>query len=300
MKFEGFFEGVFLALILLGLTLTGVMADGESEVTDNITIDVEIGVQAQIELNETVGIDFGTVQPTQNSSIEHLRVTNTGSTTIDQVWADVDTLTLNSVNARADSSSSTDWAATGFVGLANATSGVPYYYVGKLAWNYSNDEDSSGFTFAGGSADAWGEFWGGGSSKASHMYYWELDGAAGDCAAAGTALRISSQGSQDTSAGTTLLNEAQNAGYAAFTANSGPWQNYCIYTASDCSYIYISRWSRNSTFPSCSNQSYIYPSSFGPGSYFDFAIKAIIPPQIQGGATATTKFTVWADSDHTA
>jgi hypothetical protein len=292
MKYELMFLGVFLVLALIASLLPSATA----EPSDNLTIDVQIGSVAELRLNDTgtTSVNFGSVNPGANSSDVLIRAYNVGSTTLSDLYAGVDTLNLVSSNPRSTGTDS-DWATTNFLALANE-SGAEFYYVGKIAWNYSSSEDSSGFTFSG-SPDAWGEFWGGGDTDPDDFWYWQLTGNGGDCADAAASLTIqNTRGSQNMGTGTSMLNDDQNADWAAFTVESGPWAEYCVYAYTDCTRLYITRWDMNITFPACGEEDYVHTPSMSPGNYHDFYLKQIIPFGVPDGDPTDTTLRVYATS----
>ena len=293
MKLEIMFLGVFLLLALIASLLPSATADP----SDNLTIDVQIGSVAELRLNDTdtTSVNFGSINPGANSSSDVLiRAYNVGSTTLSDLYAGVDSLNLVSSNPRS-TASAPDWATTNFLALQNET-GAEFYYIGKIAWNYSSSEDSSGFTFSG-TPDSWGEFWAGGDTDPDDFWYWQLTGNAGDCADATADLTIqNTRGSQDLSGGTSMTNENTNTDWTSFTITSGPLAEYCVYAHTSCDYIYITRWDMNSTFPACTNETYIHTPSMTPGNYYDFSLREIIPFGVPGGDPTDTTLRVYASS----
>ncbi|MBD3155701.1 MAG: hypothetical protein GF368_03530 [Candidatus Aenigmarchaeota archaeon] len=298
MKSDLMFLGLFL---LFALTVT-LLPNTLAIPSDNATIDVEIGSVAELRLNTTgfTGIDFGSVNPAGNSSGVLIRAHNVGSTTLSDLYAIVDTMEKGGSNPRGSAGSSTDWAATNFLALANDTSSPEYFYVGKIAWNYSTDEDSSNFTLDT-AADAWGEYWAGGDTDPGDHWYWQLNGSVANndwCNESEATLKINNaRGDMDVSSGTSMTNEAQGEDWAVFTVGSGPWTDYCVYAYYNCEKIYITRWDLNSTFaPACSKEDYIHPPNMSPGNYYDFYLKEIIPPGIPSGSAAQTNLRIYAST----
>lgn len=285
-------------VLLLGLiALPTVMAAAPSA---NVTIDITVASVAAIQVNDT-DVSFGNVAPMANGSLFGIKVTNVGSTDVNNVYAHVNTMNKGTTNPRG-TSTSTNWIATSFLSLNNVTSGSDYYYPGNLVWNMSANYDTTGWTLTSGVA-AFGDFWEGGSST-SDLYYWEMKNgtdpvanASPKCNLTTTVIKMqATKASKSTSTGTSLTAGTAAADWASFTVASGPWANYCVYAYYDCTKLYVSRWDFNSTLPTCTTRQYIHATTMAPNDDYTFRIIAIVPPAVATGATTQGTLRIYGNS----
>jgi hypothetical protein len=229
MKIKIMFLGMFLLLSLMILPSI-VHADASA----NVTIQVAISSVSALELNETT-INYGSVAPAANSTVFDIIMTNTGSTTLSNVYAHV--FTINNESSTTRGQAGTAYAATGFLTIKNGTAASTaeiYYYAGHQIWNTTTDDDPSQYTLTaitGVTNRSYGDLWIDGSGTSS-LYYWQLLNGT-------TSLKLSSfcnessagfklqttRASKDVNGGTAGTNVGQNSQWSTFTFGSGPLTN---------------------------------------------------------------------------
>jgi len=285
------FHLIFLGLLVL---LVGVKA---ADVSDNATVDVDIGGLAEITIN-TTGLSFSGVSPGTNATPIEVKIENTGSNSLTNIYLHVDSLDKETSNPWNNPSTSTGWSATSFLDVKNGTAGSSgtYYYVGSVVWNKTDDTSATGYTLntSGGATcstckRSYGRIWFDKDNSASDsFYYWQLvNGSDGTCKSTSTVFKLQqTRGSKDVDGGTAAYAYTSSGNWLTFTISSGVGSGYCYAVYTDCTKFFVYKYDGNSTFPSCTAKSNLVDGPLYSAQYVIASFRARVESgHVQGSTT---------------
>ena len=264
-----------------------------SQVSDTATVNVNVTAVSEITVLPTT-LNWTNLQPGSSGTTQLLDITNTGSTNVSNIYAYVDTLTVETSRPYGIDNASA-YAAGGVIVFKNETYNK-FFFAGRIEWNWTEDIsnlDTSAVT----SPVAWGFF-----KNTSYEYVWLVgNGTDGFCNNSNAQFAIEDdvdQGTTETrSPTTTNINfDGGDTDYGYFSINraSSPLYESCVAVSADCTKIYIYRYDKRSGFTNCANSVYIQSSNLVPQQVHTLTLNAYIPKGIPSGDLATATFTVVA------
>ena len=278
------------AIVLSGHT-GWVFAAGD----DNVSIVINISEVSSIDVYPD-SLTWNATTPGADAGNYTLDVRNSGSLNLTNIWASVNTTSIETVNPTGQDS--TYYASGGLIAIAN-NSNLSFHFVGRLEWNISYVPSGFTPTYPNASVNhSWGWF-----RNASMNYLWELTSnysnstpTGGMCNDSHTALNYSTGDDARTVAanGWTFTEDAGATGWGVGRFTSGPLADYCIAIHSSCQKLFLYKHDYSSTYPACSNRRYLRTTKLTPGSATLFNVRAWIPEGISRGNTTASTLTISA------
>jgi hypothetical protein len=279
---------ISILLIILFQSNTPVMASYNT--TD---IDVNISQMSQITLYPNY-LNWTQVVAGAIAGYKNVTLQNTGSVSVNNVFAWVDTLT-DETSVPYGSSDPASYAAGGVLVIRNETDSK-YYYIGRLEWNWTADIPNHNWG-AVTSPIAWGYF-----RNITNNYVWVLgNGTEGRCNESSAQFSIETdidtggvgtRTPDNTFSLTPSSNDAIRWSYAAIT--TGTLAGHCIAAYWDCSKVYITKFDKRTNFTGCANQDYFYDTPLNAGNSTIIRLDAWIPSGIPSGNLTRATLTVEA------
>jgi hypothetical protein len=285
-------------LCTLAISATSVLA---ASYTDTSTIQVGITSTLQIDIYPST-LNWGSLAPGAEGAFKNLTIENTGSVNVTNMYAYMDTLTVESGDPWRNANGqpyAVNFSAGGFLVMKNSTGGPgTYYYVGREVWNET--QWIEGMTNEVTSLKAWGWYRNAtaGQSDSTGRYLWELgNGTAGRCNETGSQFKIETGEDRPSSRQLDPAEEALyvtgNGQWGIFNmTGNGPLANQCIAAYYDCTKLYIYKWDYRSPFSSCDNKWYVQAHELYPGEKKYTTVEVWIPFGLPAGSTSNGVLTI--------
>ena len=280
--------------ILLSLQFSTISFANAYNTTD---INVSIESIAEITLSPTF-ITWNDLEPGSVGGTKTIEISNTGSINVTDIYAYLNTLTVESTRPYGTDSASS-YASGDVVVMRNQTS-TDLAWVGRLEWNWTNTISNLVTTNVDNPV-AWGFF-----KNVSTEYVWLVgNGTGGYCNDTGTQFAIDDDIDVGTASTRTpettdfTTPDAVGVDWAVFSIDraDSPLFGRCVATFVNCTKIYIYKYDRsNSVFNQCLNARNIRDVIVPSGDSETLTLDVYIPEGIPGGNMSTTVLTVYGSS----
>jgi hypothetical protein len=271
---------ILTSTVLLSLFLSSI---GQA-VVSNIPLYVNVSSAASMTVSPSA-LSWTNISTGNNGSDQTITITNTGSTTLTNIYASVNSYVIESTNP-VGTNDRTKYSSGSFLVLRN-TSGTTYYFVDRMEWNdttlYSSivNKNANGVS--------WGKYY-----NKTQFWIWELRKDAGNnCSTSGALYVQGTQGSLDLTSATSAAGIANstNNEWSTWNITTGPLSDYCIGVKWNCQGIMIYRWDFNSSLPSCNNKRYINDTLL-VGDSLQMVANVFVPTGIPAGDIGSSNSTL--------
>jgi len=302
----------FLVILALLVSLMGTLPNAFAATTNQTNVSVEVASVAQITVKPTV-ITWSNVIPGSTGGMQYLDILNSGSQSIQKIYAYVDTLATETTNP-IPTGDPTKYSSGGMIVLKKNETGASYYYAGRLEWNITEVKPGvagpPGSSTSGGDvAVVWGYY--NNATPGGRYLFYLVNGSAisdsGGCNSTGSKIMIE----QDPDNGTAATRQPDLGGaitvsipdWGIYNFSTGPLAGHCVAIHRTCEKIYIYRYDRRSTgntsFDSClltDDEQSLRTTPLLPGNNFIINLDAWVPEGIPYGWLTSSWLTIEAGS----
>lgn len=290
---------VFLAILAVFAYYTGNMPNVFAATWNQTNVTVKVESVSQLTILPAT-ITWSSVNPGSVGGMTYVQVRNSGSTTINTLYAYADTLTTEPSNP-IEAGTSDAFSSGGVIMIKKNETGAGYNITDRLEWNVSQPAGSGGTNCA--NAAAWGYY-----RNVSNEYVWCLkNGTAidstGGCNSTGTTFYIMSGADNGTVASRqpdlTGGSASAQAGWGVFSGfSTGPLAGYCVAASQNCQKILIYEYDKrtNPNFAACTNAKNLRDTTLTPGAEFTVNLDAWVPRGVPAGWLAPSWLTLEAGS----
>jgi hypothetical protein len=260
----------------------------------NTTVQVNISEVAQITVSPA-SLNWSSVTPGANGSVQKITVKNTGSTTFSNgIYVSVDSF-VNTTNNPTAGDDPAKYMAGSFMVIANTTDqpNDQYWFINQMSWNETNYPSPTSPTA---NAVSWGYY-----QNKSNSWLWEIVPPTGETSCRnGTGggasfIIVNTAGSKDLSSVSTATFITNNSlTWGTFNFTTGPLKDYCVAVHTSCNYMMIYKYDMNSSLPNCWIRGYAAPGSFAPGIEKYFDVKPHVPNGVPAGTVTNSTITFTA------
>ena len=268
---------ILTSTVLLSLFFSsiGLAATNSTQIYVNVSSIGQLSVTPQ-------ALSWTQIAPGSNGTDQTIIITNTGSTTLTNLYTSVNSFALESTNP-VGTNDRTKYSSGSFLVLKN-TSDVNYHFVNRMEWNDSNIAP----TGKSANSVSWGFYY-----NKTQKWLWELvkDGG-NNCSTAGGLKIQTTEGSYVV--GSTAANPIANSTtfeWSSWNFTNGPLVDYCIAVKWDCTRLMIYRWDYNTSLPTCTIKTYLN-TTLAVGASIYVTANVFVPSGIPSGDIGTSNSTL--------
>ncbi|MBW6451791.1 MAG: hypothetical protein K0B02_03610 [DPANN group archaeon] len=285
--------GILTILIFVMFLNPSVFA---ATITSNVTVDINISAIGVLVVTPTT-LSWSDMSPGSDGSVENIRIKNTGSINVSNIYLDTSTIVDEDKNPLL-TASAINYSAAGFILVQNSTD-TEYYHAGRLEWNLSTVLTDEVLDL-GGSTEVFGHGWY--RNATGNEYLWKVEnGTNGLCNNTGTTFNIKNAPENITDVNRDLSTGLSTCGsvtagtnWGTFACTDGPLSGQCVATSTACDKIHIYKYNMASSFPACANAVYLMEDNLIPGAETFIDVFASIPMGMPSGDTAQGTLTITA------
>jgi hypothetical protein len=275
------------------MTLLTLPVDILADATNTTNVRINVSQVSQLSVSPLY-VSWSQIAPGTNGSVQTITIKNIGSTSFATgIWVSVDSWVNTTNNPTSPNTDASKYMSGSFLVIGNSTHTATdeYWFVNQISWNETTFPNPTGGITTG--AVSWGYYW-----NMSNSWIWELKPFTGDtsCRNGTTSLKIQATPNLVNVSGATSATFMANiTQWSTWNISSGPLVNYCIAASSDCKYLMIFKFDKNTSF-TCNKDDYITPDSLAPGQSKYFDIKPHIPTGFPSGTLMNSTVTFTAVS----
>ena len=256
------------------------------------TLNVSIRSLGKISVSPAF-LNWSNVEPGTTGGIQTIEITNTGSINVTNIYAYLDTLTVEAT--RPYLATAADSYASGGVILMKNQTYPNLSWVGRIEWNWTNTLSNADYSNLDDPV-AWGFF-----KNMTYEFVWAIGNGSYDlCNNSGAQFAIEDDlddGTQSTRTPTVtdINRNFGNVNYSIFSIDrsSSPLYNHCVAVNRQCTKIYIYKYDKRANFTSCANSAYIRDVLTPGGDSEIMTLDVYMPEGIPEGNMSSSVLTIY-------